>query len=194
MGTEIDDNGMEPGDGGPIHSEMIVIRTGDPEGEAKLRGFHERMRARIGDEAFDRHMRTRELMKHPRKLTDAQKALLWEALAPVWRDLEVTGLAPPIVREESREDLGDDAICAWIEGPDGTGQGIRVWLNGSRGHQLYSLAEQLQDWTADQWATWPRCPVHLDADHRLEAGIRHDEAVWRCPRDVQTVAAVGSLP
>src|SRR5262249_39804323 len=116
--------GMERDDGGPIHGEMIVIRNDDPDGEKKLRAFQERMRARIGDEAFDRHQRTRELMKLPRELTDEQKASLWHALAPVLRDPEVTGQAPPLIREESREDLGEDA---WTEGPDGTGQGIRVW-------------------------------------------------------------------
>jgi hypothetical protein len=194
MGAEVPDGGLESDDGAPFHSEMIIIRKGDPEGEEKLRAFHERMRARIGDEAFARHMRTQDLMKHPRELTEVQKALLRDALAPVLRDLEVAGQVPPLIREESREDLGDDAICAWIEGPDRTGQGIRVWLNGSAGYQLYSLAEQVQEWTADQWATWPPCPVHLDADHRLEPDIRDDEAVWYCPNDGQTVAAVGSLP
>jgi len=83
---------------------------------------------------------------------------------------------------------------AWLEAPDGTGQGIRVWLNGNNGYQVYSLAEQLQEWMVDQGATWPPCPVHLDAGHRLETDIRDDVAVWWCPRSGQTVAAVGSLP
>lgn len=104
---------------------MIVVRTGDPEAETKLLAFQQRMRARIGDEAFERHQRSRELMRHPRELTDAQKTLLWQALAPVLRDFEATGQTPPLIREHSREDLGDDAICARIEGRGGTGQGIR---------------------------------------------------------------------
>src|SRR5262249_23740383 len=157
------------------------IRTGDPNGKEKLRAFHERMRTRIGDDAFERQMRTRELMEHPRELTDDQKTRLRDAIAPVIRDLEATGQTPPLIREESREDMGDDAIYAWIEGPEDTGQGIRMWLNGSAGYQLYSLAEQVQEWTADQWATWPPCPVHVDAGHRLEPDIRDDEAVWFCP-------------
>jgi hypothetical protein len=194
MGSEFRDGGIDSDNGGPFHSEMIRIRKGDPAGEEKLRAFHERMRSRIGDEAFERHMRTQELMERPRELTDVQKALLRDALAPIVRDLEVTGQTLPFIREESREDLGDDAICAWIEGPDRTGQGIRVWLNGGADYQLYSLAEQVQEWTADQWETWPPCPVHLDADHRLEPDIRDDKAVWYCPRDGETVAAVGSLP
>jgi|SRR5580693_4834150 hypothetical protein len=194
MSADGQDGGIESLESGPYHSEMIMIRKGDPDGEEKLRAFHERMRARIGDEAFEQHMRTRELMKHPRELTHDQKTRLRDALAPVMRDLKVTGQAPPLIREESREDLGDDAICAWIEGPDGTGQGIRMWLNGSAGYQLYSLAEQLQEWTADQWTTWPPCPIHPGAGHRLEPEIRDDEAVWLCPRDGETVAAVGSLP
>jgi hypothetical protein len=194
MNDDVQGGDVESNDGGPFHSEMIIIRDGDPDGEEKLRAYHERMRARIGDEAFEHHMRTRELMKHPRELTAVQKAMLREAVAPLMRDLQAAGQAPPLICEESREDLGDDAICAWIEAPDGTGQGLRVWLNGSAGYQLYSLAEQVQEWTADQWATWPPCPVHLDSQHRLEPDIRDDEAVWCCPRDGQTMAAVGFLP
>jgi hypothetical protein len=162
MSADGQDDGIESGESGSYHSEMIIIRNNDPDGEEKLRAFHERMRARIGDEAFEQHMRTKELMKHPRELTHYQKTRLRDALAPVMRDLEVSGQAPPLIREESREDLDDDAICAWIEGPDGTGQGIRMWLNGSAGS--------------------------------LEPEIRDDEAVWLCPRDGETVAAVGSLP
>ena len=181
------------GDGG-FQSELIIVWKDDPGGEEKLGAFHERMRARIGPEAFDQHMRSRELMTHPRELTDGQKALLRDALAPIMRDLEAVGQAPPLIREEAREDLGDQALCAWIEGPDGTGQGLRIWLNGGPGYQLCSLAEQLQEWTTDQWATRPSCPVHLDSGHRLAADIRDDEAVWYCPREGQTVAAIGSLP
>jgi hypothetical protein len=194
MSADGQDDGIESGESGSYHTEMIIIRNNDPDGEEKLRAFHERMRARIGDEAFEQHMRTKELMKHPRELTHYQKTRLRDALAPVMRDLEVSGQAPPLIREESREDLDDDAICAWIEGPDGTGQGIRMWLNGSADYQLYSLAEQVQEWTADQGTTWPPCPIHPDAGHRLEPEIRDDEAVWLCPRDGETVAAVGSLP
>jgi hypothetical protein len=183
----------EPG-GGPFHGEAIFIRKDDPQAEAKLRSFHEPMRVRIGDEAFDRLMRSMELMKHPRELTDAQRALLRDALAPVLRDLAAAGHSAPLIHEESRQDLGEDAICAWLEAPDGTGQGLQVWLNGSAAHQLYSLAEQLQEWMVDQRVTWPPCPVHLDAGHPLEADVRNEEAVWCCPRDGQPVAAIGSLP
>lgn len=91
MGSEFRDGGIDSDNGGPFHSEMIRIRKGDPAGEEKLRAFHERMRSRIGDEAFERHMRTQELMERPRELTDVQKALLRDALAPIVRDLEVTG-------------------------------------------------------------------------------------------------------
>jgi len=179
---------------------FINIRPEDPDAETALRNYMADLRPRIGDEAFDRMQRSRELTRHPRPLTRAQTEVLWQALAPVLRDLEATSQTLPDIREEAHEDPGQDAVCAWIQGPGGTGEGIRVWLNGSEAFQLYSLAEQLQSWKVDQLADsgqapiWPRCPAHPHADrHRLEPGIRDEVAVWRCPAGGQTIAAVGSL-
>jgi hypothetical protein len=134
----------------------------------------------------------------PRSLTDEEKAALWEAVAPLLRDMMVTGQAPPDIREEAHEDLGEDAVCAWIREPGGRyGQGVRVWLNGSPAFQLYSLAEQMQDWAGDVQLDpgrrpWPGCPEH-PGSHMLGPDIRDDVAVWCCPDSGHVIAAIGTL-
>ncbi len=184
---------MDPDNGGGFFN----VRRDDPDGPERLAQYHADLRARVGDEVFDRIQRSRALGDSPRPLTDAQKEVLRQAVAPVLRDLEATGQTLPDIREEVHEDCGEDAVCAWIHHPGG-GEGIRVWLNGSAAFQLYSLAEQLQSWKVDQLVDsgqgpwWPCCPQH-PAGCRLEPDIDDEAAVWRCSRSGQVVAAIGSL-
>jgi hypothetical protein len=110
-------------------------------------------------------------------------------MARYWHDdRPLTGETLPDIREESHHDSGEDAVCAWIQGPGQTGQGINVWLNGSAAFQLYSLAEQLQSWKVDQHGPgswWPRCPQHAgcgltaDIDGELGARPRTSRALGR---------------
>jgi hypothetical protein len=82
---------------------------------------------------------------NPRPLTEAEAKILWDAVAPLLRELDTTGQARPDIRADAHEDRGKDAACGWIQEPDGRrGQGITVWLNCARPDQLYYLAEQFQ--------------------------------------------------
>jgi hypothetical protein len=142
--------------------------------------------------------RSRALWQSPRPLTDEEKAVLWEAVTPLLRDMEATGQTLPDIREEAHDDQGEDAVCAWIQEPDGRyGQGIAVWLNCSPAFQLYSLAEQMQSWAVDVQVDsgrrpWPDCPEH-PGSHMLGPDIRDEVVVWCCPDSGHVIAAIGTL-
>jgi len=188
---------MEPAGMSPdINGYRMTIRRRlrDPEATAAEPDMMADLRARIGDEAADQVQRSMVRHRQPRPLAGEQAAVLREAVAPVLRDLRATGETLPDIREESHHDRGEDAVCAWVQGPDGTGQGLDVWLNGSAAFQLYSLAEQLQSWKVDQLGPgswWPRCPQHADCG--LTADIDGELAVWVCPPSGQVIAPIGSL-
>jgi len=187
---------MNPDNGGGFWT----VRDDDPDTTAVFPDqIAAQMRARVGDEAFGRIQRqvrnTRVLMRHPRPLTDEQAAVFREAVAPLLRDLRATGETLPDIREESRHDRGEDAICAWIQGPGQAGQGIDVWLTGTAAFQLYSLAEQFQSWKVDQLgpgSCWPRCREHAP-DGGLMPDIDGAVAVWICPVSGQIIAPIGAL-
>jgi hypothetical protein len=56
----------------------------------------------------------------------------------------------PDIRDEAHEDRGTGTVCAWIQGPGRTGEGISVPLDCSPAEQMVQLAEQFQNWAADQ--------------------------------------------
>lgn len=165
------------------------FRRDDPEAAAFLR-------QRLGDEAFERWQRDLELSEHPRPLADAERAVLWEALAPVLRDLAATGTSAPVIREEAHEE-GDELVCAWLEGPDGTGQGIRVALYYPPAERLVDLADQVQEWVIEELhaagksPVWPPCQRH--PNHPLQPEVRDEAAVWICPGTSQVISAIGAL-
>lgn len=145
----------------------------------------------------ERRERSRALSLNPRLLSARQAAILWEAVAPLLRDMEATGQALPDIRAEAHADWGAGIVCAWIQHPGGTGHGISVLPPGQRGDQLCDLAEQLQDWARDAQADpqrplWPDCPAHPGA-HRLEPEATGETAVWLCPRTSWVVAEIGAL-
>jgi hypothetical protein len=173
------------GDGGGF------FRGDDRDALAAIRGL-------MGDEAFERMRRSGELSRRPRPLTDAECGTLRETVAPLLRDLAASGMPLPDIREEAHEDRGDEAVCAWIQGPGITGEGIWVWLESSPAEQVAGLAEQLQDWVADllhdasRSPGWPLCPGH-PALHRLSPGVQEGFAVWACPQSGQVIWPIGAL-
>jgi hypothetical protein len=127
-----------------------------------------------------------------------EKAVPWEAVTPLLRDMDATGQTLPDIREEAHKDHGEDAVCAWIQEAGGRyGQGITVWRTCSPAFQLYSLAEQMQDWAGDVQLDpgrrpWPDCPEH-PGSHLLGADIRDEVAAWCCPDSGRVIASIGTL-
>jgi hypothetical protein len=159
------------------------------------------LRQRRGDEAVDRMLRDRELMRDPRPLTDGERAVIDAVLAPVLADLRAAGAIVPEVRYAATQDRGPDYVCAVI-GPAGRAAGSRgVWagLAQSAAERVAGLAEQVQEWEVEALAesgrpaTWPQCPAH-PASHPLEPAVSADgTATWRCPRSGLAVGAIGEL-
>ena len=99
-------------------------------------------------------------------------------------------------------DPADQAVCAWIQGPDRAGEGIWILLGGSPAEQVADLAEQFQNWAADRLVgtgrspEWPLCPAHPahPADpHRLNPEVRDDTAVWVCAGSEQVICEIGTF-
>jgi hypothetical protein len=183
----------DPANGGGF----LNLRRDDPNRAAAEAEYEARVRATLGDDAYERLERSRTLSRNPRPLTQPEKAVLRAAIGPLLRDMEATGQALPDVREETREDRGEDIVCAWIQEPGGYGQGIHVLGFCPPDEQVCGLAEQLQDWAADVQVDpgrrpWPECPDH-PGSHILSPQTRAGTAVWCCPRDNHVVAEIGSL-
>ena len=158
------------------------------------------LRRRFGDEMVDRMLRGRELLGHPRPLTEDERAVLRPAAAPVLRDMAASGAIVLDIREEAREDRGTEAVCAWVSRADGiSGMGIWVYVAASAGERVAALAEQLQEFEIEELcyagrsATWPECPQHPNS-HPLEPAVAGEHtAVWRCPRSGAVICAIGDL-
>src|SRR5262249_16234681 len=149
------------------------------------------LRERVGDEMVDRLQRARELMRNPRSLTDSEREVIRNAMAPVLRDLE-GGAIVPEVRYEANEDAGRDGregVHGWVCGGGSGGMGVWVpAVETSLAEQVWWLADQVQEWEVEAlWrvgrsATWPECPEHPNS-HPLQPDVDgEDGAVWRCPR------------
>lgn len=146
--------------------------------------------------------RSRELMRHPRPLTESERGVIWTALAPVLRDLEVSGAIMPEILYETRGDDGRDGREGVATEIAPGGHGGSVWIpteECSPAEQLWWAADQLQEWEVHQlWhagrsTTWPECPDHRNS-HLLTPDIDSgDTAVWRCPRSARVVGAIGAL-
>lgn len=177
------------------------VRADDPAALAAAREeLQAPLRAMVGEEEFGRIQRSRELREHPRLLTDQERSVLREAAAPLLRDLAATGMSLPDIRDEAHEDGGAGAVCAWIQGPGPTGEGLRIWLDSSPARQVEQLAGQFQSWAADQLHDagrppgWPGCPDHEHPDpYRLEPDVRDAAAVWVCLGSGQVIAEIGAL-
>jgi hypothetical protein len=166
------------------------FRSNDPESAAAMREM-------LGDEMYQRMQRSRELLRNPRPLSDADAEVLRAALAPVLRDVAATGLRLPEIRYEAHEDR-EWSVCGWIAEPGGFGEGISVMRDRPHAEQVWQLAEQFQNWAADQLVdagrtpTWPLCPEH-DLAHGLEPDVRNSSAVWVCLETDRVIASIGAL-
>ena len=179
---------MDPGR--PVgHDGIWSFRRDDPAA----------LRAMVGAETFERMQHSRELHRHPRPLTDQECEVVRQAAAPLLRDLAASGLPRPDIRDEAHEDRGDQAVCAWIQGPGRTGEGIWILLGGSPADQVTDLAEQFQNWAADQLydagrpPEWPLCPAHPAGPHRLSPEVRDGTAVWVCAGNNQVICEIGAF-
>jgi len=155
--------------------------------------------AEAGAETEEAVRRFAELARNPRSLTDDARSQLHANLAPVLRDIRVTGAIVPDVREEAHEDLGADMVSAWIQRPDGiVGTGVRVDMTLPPEERLADIAEQLQEWemeelaAADRSATWPECPEH-PGSHPLSPRVQDGAAVWCCPRTGHVEYPIGGV-
>jgi len=156
-------------------------------------------REMLGAERFERMQRAEELVEHPRPLTDMERSVLRETAAPLLTDLAASGMGLPDIREKAREERAAASVCAWIQGPGRTGEGISVLLDSPPAEQVAQMAEQLQNWAADQLhdagqpPEWPACPEHPSPPHRLEPDVRDGAAVWACPESGHVIWAIGAL-
>jgi hypothetical protein len=133
----------------PLWNSLIVTRRDDPDAAERLARYEAILRDRMGTEAFERMKRSQALSENPRQLSDQDRRVLCETLAPLLRDLAATGQTLPDIREEAHEDRGEGSVCAWIQLAGGGGQGISIELYRDEQARLYYLAEQLQDWKND---------------------------------------------
>jgi len=153
----------------------------------------------MGEEAFEHWQRSRELLRHPRPLDDIERAVLRQAVTPLLADLAASGMSLPDIREEAHEERAAASVCAWIQGPGRTGVGISVLLDSSPAGRVAQLAEQFQNWAADQLhdagrsPEWPACPEHPGPPHRLEPEVRDGAAVWACLESGHVIWAIGAL-
>jgi hypothetical protein len=127
-----------------------------------------RIEREVGPEAAEATRRSLRLARHPRALSDAERAEIRANLEPILRDMRSSGAIVPDVREEAHDDLGPEYVHAWIELPESTGaQGIRVQVSLPPPERLADLADQLQEWeieelaAAGRAATWPECPPRV---------------------------------
>lgn len=134
-----------------------------------------------------------------RPLTESERARLRETLAPVLRDIEASGAIGPIIREETRDRVGDDFVSVMVWSADGTGMGVFVPAEDTAGQRVARLADQVQEWEIEELAavgrpaTWPECPDHPNS-HPLQPVLSdQDTAVWRCPRSGHVISQVGAF-
>ncbi len=66
--------------------------------------------------------RSLRLARHPRALSDAERAEIRANLEPVLRDMRNSGAIVPDVRVEAHDDFGPEYVHAWIEQLDHRGQ------------------------------------------------------------------------
>ena len=122
---------------------------------------------------------------------------LRSALDTVLPELRATTALSPAVQDDQWSDYPGQE-CAMLWAPDGSGMGIWVLRGESPAAQAASLADQVQDWAHEELQrrgatpTWPPCPMHPDT-HPLRAVVDGDQAAWRCPTSIQTVAPLGQL-
>jgi hypothetical protein len=164
--------------------------------------FLESLRNQVGEERLQRIEQSLQLAENPRPLNVGERQILTEAIAPLLRDLAATGIGPPDIRPEAHHDGELPGVRAWIREPSGRGgSGIEILTDLPPGEQVARLAEQIQEWAADQLhdaglpPQWPQCPEHPSPErHALSPEVRDGNAIWVCPESGDLISAIGSLP
>lgn len=156
---------------------------------------HVEIRMWAGEDAAERANWPPDRVQRP--LTEEEQAVVRDTATPLLRDMAASGLVLPDIHYEAREDRGSETVCAWIQGPGGTGAGI--WIRGSSpAEQVGELAEQFQNWAADQLhdagvlPEWPICPEH-PVPRRLNPEIRDGVAVWASWEGGHVTCEIGTL-
>jgi hypothetical protein len=123
-------------------------------------------------------------------------AALSEAVGPVLRDLERSGLPRPGVWDE---DWGNDpGMVTAMLGRAGAAQGIWVQAGEPLAERIATVADQVQDWAVEELCSrglptnWPWCPDH-PLTHPLAPVERDGRAVWTCPKTGRVVCEIGQL-
>jgi hypothetical protein len=134
-----------------------------------------------------------------RRLTPEQSLAFRDAMAPLLRDLAVSGELAPELADRSWDD-GQDVVSGFIYQPGlGGWWGIRVQVTWPEADRVVNLAGQVQEWavealwTAARSATWPECPEHPNSHPLAPTVDGADAAVWRCPASNRVVSAIGKL-
>jgi hypothetical protein len=180
---------------------------GDGEGYAsRTRTIRDRNEAAAGmpvGPGDDRDERTEESLldqSQPRTLMPDERQIVRETIAPLLHDLGVTGMRLPDVREEARYDCPADHVCAWIQEPNGQGaSGISILTLVPQALRVSLLAEQIQNWAADQLhdagrlPEWPVCPDH-SAGGRAFPRVTGESPVWICAETGHVISTIGYLP
>jgi hypothetical protein len=179
---------------------------GDGEGYAsRARIFRDRneaaagMRVGLGDDREERIEESLLDQAEPRALTP-ERQIVRETAAPLLHDLAVTGMRLPDVREEARYACPADHVCAWIQEPNGRGaSGISILTLVPQAERVSLLAEQIQNWAADQLhdagrsPEWPVCPDH-PASGRAFPQVIEESPVWICAETGHVISTIGYLP
>lgn len=184
-----------PGDEPPSAYQSFLFTAGSAEEAA----YFAALRERFGDEVADRVQRTRAMRGRSRPLTDRERSRLREAMAPVLRDIQVSGAIPPAIQEETHDAVDDEWIGVMLWSSDGTGMGVFIPAEPIAAEQVARLAEQVQEWEIEELAsvgrsaTWPECPEHPNSHPLQPAADDSNRAVWRCPRSGRVISQVGAL-
>jgi len=185
------------------HGQAFAYGAFFVEGSPEEAAHFAALRERVGDDTVDRIQRRRELMRHPRPLADSEREVMRNAIAPLLRDMGVSGAIVPEVRYEAHADEGRDGsregVHAWITANGITGMGVWIPTGESPlAEQVWWLADQLQEWEVEELcqagrsATWPQCPEHPDS-HPLQPDVEGEgNAVWRCPKSGQISCPIGA--
>jgi hypothetical protein len=122
--------------------------------------------------------------------------VLAQALEPVMRDIQSSGVPVPEVRDEDW--AGDPRTeVAFLRSQDGSMSGVAVDVDASEVDQIVSVTDQVQDWVIEELnrtdaTNWPRCPNHPHT-HPLRCVSLGGVALWVCPTDGMPFRPVGSL-
>jgi hypothetical protein len=153
----------------------------------------------LDEERRQQVIESMRLARNPRRLNASERQILSETVAPLLRDLAATGMRLPDIRPEAHHVSGMEGVGAWIHEPDGCGSGIDIATDLPPAERVERLAEQIQNWAADQLhdagrkPEWPLCPQH-PACNRASPEVVDGSPVWVCGEGPHVISAIGSLP